>query len=197
MIRAFSFFYLLFGTFAHAGESHDIIGDWESVEIRCIGMKEASPNITIAGIFNPHSHLHVELLQGASASGAPPLYRVSKAVTRQSCQNPAVVSDALLGSTFLASAQNLKRDAITNELRSVVLQGVELIDYKINRRALFECHPLVAALTFLQFPEYFNQEATRPYFVQFHGDDLLVYFRDTDVCSAGYARAIYRHPENP
>lgn len=182
---------------AHAGEARDITGEWESLEIRCIGMKDPTPKIEISGIFQPHSRLHVEAFQGASVAGEPSLYRVSKSVTQKSCQNPGVVSEDLLSSSFVASAQKVKRDAATNDMRSLVLQGLELIDYKINRNALYACHPLIAALSYIQFPEYFTREATRPYLVHLSGDNLLVYFKDTDVCSSGYARAIYRHPAQP
>ncbi len=189
--------FLFTGTVAQAGEARDITGEWESLEIRCIGMKDPTPKIEISGVFQPHSRLHVEALLGVSGSGEPSLYRVSKSVTQKSCQNPGLASEDLLNSSFVASAQKVKRDAATNDMRSLVLQGLELIDYKINRNALFACHPLIAALSYIQFPEYFTREATRPYLVHLSGDNLLVYFKDADVCSSGYARAIYRHPAQP
>lgn len=196
--RALTLLLLFVGTSAHAGEARDITGEWESLEIRCIGMKDPTPKIEISGVFQPHSRLHVEALQGAvSSSGEPSLYRVSKSVTQKSCQNPGLASEDLLNSSFVASAQKVKRDAATNDMRSLVLQGLELIDYKINRNALFACHPLIAALSYVQFPEYFTREATRTYLVHLSGDNLLVYFKDADVCSSGYARAIYRHPAQP
>jgi len=182
----------------HAGEARDITGDWESLDIRCIGMKDPTPKIEISGIFQPHSRLRVESLQEASfAAGEPSLYRVSKSVTQKSCQTPGAASEDLLSSSFVASAQKVKRDPVTNDMRSVVLQGLELIDYKINRNALFACHPLIGALSYIQFPEYFTHEATRPYLVHLSGDKLLIYFKDPDVCSSGYTRAIYRHPAQP
>lgn len=196
--RTLTLLFLLAGTSAHAGEARDITGEWESLEIRCLGMKDPTPKIEISGVFQPHSRLRVEALQqGASLTGEPSLYRVSKSVTQKSCQNPSTTSDDLLSSSFVASAQNVKRDATTNEMRSLVLQGLDLIDYRINRNALYACHPLIAALSYIQFPEYFTREATRPYSVRLSGDNLLVYFKDPDVCSSGYVRAIYRHPAHP
>lgn len=87
--RAITFLFLLAGTAAHAGEARDITGEWESLEIRCIGMKDPTPKIEISGVFQPHSRLHVEALPGKSADGEPTLYRVSKSVTKKAVKAPA------------------------------------------------------------------------------------------------------------